>query len=331
MQKITITATTLNEAIQEVKKRFGENAVIQNTETINNQICVTVSVLSQNEPIIVPSMQQSAPIPNPLLAIRMIEEISESNYLGQNFKEFWLKCLSPYLTSQEINLAASLDECLNFETQWIRKIIAAKPVVFLGSYGSGKTQALAKTAATLIASGRKVEIYNLDTFKTSGQGMLQIYAAKLNAPYFFGKDALIALQNHTQKHENTIKLIDTQGTNLQNPQGLEWLSIYANKFNFDPVMIVPCDACVSSVNNYANFVKEFDIKNLILSKMDLSSSLGLPVRLAWLSEIPIAMVNKSSSLGENLEYLDAEKLMHFFTENGTTDNESNMSNLGIRF
>lgn len=331
MQKITVSAPTVNEAIQEVKKRFGKDIVIKSADHFGDQICVTFTSPNKSEQIIVPSMQQAERIDSPLSAIRLVEEICDSHYLGQNFKDFWLKCLSPHLTSQSTKIGASLNECLNFETQWIRKIMTAKPVVFLGSYGVGKTQILAKVAAILIASDRKAAIYNLDTFKTSGKGMLQTYATKLGVPYYFGKDALLALQNHAQNHENTVILIDTQGTNFKNPQGLEWLTAYSQKVHFDPVLVVPCDACISLVDEYANFAKKFDVQNLILSKMDISNSLGLPIRLAWLSEIPIAMVNKSSGLGESLEYLDSEKLINFLTENGTIDHESNMSDLGIRF
>ncbi len=329
MQKITIIATTLNEAMQEVKKRFGEDVIIESTEEFNNQIRITIALFDKGEAIIVPSLRQAEQIisvnviGNPLLAIRFVEEICNSHYLGKDFQDFWLKCLSSYSNRTEINLAESLAECLNFETQWIRKAMVLKPIVFLGSYGVGKTQILAKTAALLKASDRSVEIYNLDTFKTSGQGMLQAYAAKLGVPYYFGKDALTALKTHTKKQEKAVKLIDTQGVALKNSKDLDWLETYSQKLMFDPVLVVPCDSSVSLVDDYAHFAKKFRVRNLILSKMDIAASLGLPVRLAWCSEIPIAMVNHSASLGDNLRYLDAEKLINHLVERSVVDQENN--------
>jgi len=338
MQKITVTAPTLNEAIQEVKKRFGEEVVIERTEEINNQIRITVALFDGDEPIIVPSLRQAEhrlaknAIDNPLSAIRLVEEICRAHYLGQDFQDFWLKCLSPYLTLTGINLADSLGECLNFETQWIRKTLALKPIVFLGSYGVGKTQILAKTAALLKASDRDVEIYNLDTFKTSGQGLLQAYAHKLDIPYHFGKEGWTALQASIKGQSDAVKLIDTQGINLKSSQDLDWLITYAQKFMFDPVLVVPCDACVSLVTEYTNFAKKFGVRNLILSKMDIAGTLSLPVRLSWLSEIPIAMANNSSNLSDNLQYLNSEKLLSPLRGDGMDEPQSAQpQNFGLSY
>ena len=59
MQKITITATSLNEALQEVKKRFGEDVAIERTEEINNQVRVTVALFEGEEPKKVPSLRKA--------------------------------------------------------------------------------------------------------------------------------------------------------------------------------------------------------------------------------------------------------------------------------
>ena len=314
MQKITITAPTLNEALQEVKKRFGEDVAIERTEEINNQVRVTVALFEGEEPILVPSLRKAEKnrIDNPLSAIRMVEEICSSHYLGQDFQDFWLKCLSPYLTLTGINIAESLSECLNFEPQWIRKILSLKPVVFLGSFGVGKTQILAKVAALLKASDRAVEIYNIDTIKTSGQGLLQAYAHKLDVPYYFGQEGWLSLQENIKNQTDVIKLIDTQGVNLKNSDVLNWL-LSAQKFVFDPVLVVPCDGCVSLSPDYVSFIKKFGVRHIILSKLDIAGSLSLPIRLAWSSEVPIAMVNGSPNLSENLQYLNASKLLNALT------------------
>jgi flagellar biosynthesis GTPase FlhF len=318
MQKITITATTLNDALQEVKRRFGEDVVIERTEEINNEIRITVTLFDGDEPILVPSLRTNEKnrIDNPLSAIRLVEEICQDHYLGSDFKDFWLKCLSPYLTLTGIDIAESLSECLNFEPQWIRKILSLKPVVFLGSFGVGKTQILAKVAALLKASERAVEIYNLDTLKASRQGLLQAYAHKLDVPYYFGKEAWGTLQASIKNQSEAVKLIDTSGVNFKNPEDLSWLASYAQKFVFDPVLIVPCDGCVSLASDYASFIKKFGVRHLILSKTDVAGSWSLPVRLAWVSEVPIAMVNGSANLSENLQYLNAGKLLNSLNKAG---------------
>jgi flagellar biosynthesis GTPase FlhF len=334
MQKITITAPTLNEAIDEVKKRFGEDVVIERTEEINNQIRITVALFEGEEPILVPSLRNTEKnsIDNPLSAIRLVEEICHDHYLGDDFKDYWLKCLSPYLTLTGINIAESLAECLNFEGQWIRKILNLKPVVFLGSHGVGKTQILAKTAALLKACDRSVEIYNFDTLKSSGQGMLQSYAQKLGVPYYFGQDAWKILQESIKVQNETVKLIDTQGVDLKNPKDLGWLVSYGQKFVFDPVLIVPCDGCLSLTADYGHFIKKFGVRHIILSKMDLAGSLSLPLRLAWTTEIPIAMVNNSASLSMNLQYLNASKLLSSMTGTQITGAETDMTaELGMKY
>lgn len=311
MQKITITTPTLNEAMKEVKRLYGEDVVIESTEEINNQIRITLAFIDDEEAIIVPSLRKPIKnrLDNPLSAIRLVEEICQKHYLGQDFQEAWLKHLSPYLTLAGINIAESLSECLQFETQWLRKILTQKPVVFLGSYGSGKTQILAKVAALLKASDRPVRIYNFDTVKSSGQGLLQSYAYKLDLPYSFGKDAWNALQEDIKNQVECVKLIDTPGVKLGDPEDLDWLSNHYQKYIFDPVMIVPCDNCESLTSAYKNFIKKFDVRHIILSRLDLAGSFTLPVRLAWLSQAPIAMINNSPNLGDNLQYFNAAKLL----------------------
>lgn len=323
MQKITITAPTLNEALQEVKKRFGEDAVIEQTEEFNKQIRITVAVLDDGySPIVVPSLRKKESdelrIENPLSAIRLVESICKQHYLGQDFQDMWLKNLSPYLVLIDVNLADPFSECLSFEPQWQRKLLKEKPVLFLGTYGSGKTQALAKVAALLKSSDRSAEIYNLDTVKSSDQAMLATYAKKLDMPYYFGPEAWQRLRDDVKAVKDSIKLVDTPGVNLDSPKEIEWLKPYTQKFGFETVLLVPADACVSQANSYTKFIKNFHVHNLIISKVDVSKSLGLPVRVAWTSGVPIAMVNNSAQLGDNLQYLNAQKLlqlMHYQESN----------------
>ena len=330
MQKITITAPTLNEALIEVKKRYGDEVAIERTEEINEQVRVTVALFEGDQPIIVPSLKKSEKnlIDNPLSAIKIVEEICSQHFLGQDFQDFWLKRLSPYLTLTGINLSESLSECVNFESQWIRKILSLKPVVFLGSYGVGKTQILAKVAALLKAAGRPVEIYNMDTLKASGQGLLQAYAAKLDVPYYFGKEGWKALQDSIRTQTDVIKLIDTQGINLSSPKDIDWIIPYVEKFVFDPVLVIPCDGCVRLTNQYAQFIRQYSVRHLILSKLDLVSSLSLPIRLAWNSEVPIATVNGSSSLSDNLQCFNAAKLLDLLT--GVAAEAEGDQDLGLR-
>lgn len=323
MQKITITAPTLNEALLEVKKRFGDEVAIERTEEINEQVRVTVALFEGDQSIIVPSLRnvKKTLIDNPLSAIKIVEEICNEHYLGQDFQDFWLKCLSPYLTLTGINIAESLSECVNFELQWIRKILSLKPVVFLGSFGVGKTQILAKVAALLKSSDRAVEIYNMDTVKVSGQGLLQAYAHKLDVPYYFGKEGWKALQENIRNQTDVVKLVDTQGVNLSNSSDLDWIRTYVEKFIFDPVLVAPCDGCVSLMSNYTGFIKKFNVRHLILSKLDIAGSLSLPIRVAWNSEVPIAMVNSSANLSDNLQYFNAAKLLNALTGVAAEDSQ----------
>lgn len=326
MQKTTITAPTLNEALQEVKKRFGEDAVIEQTEEFNNQIRITVAVIDNGRsPIIVPSLRKKEGgefrIENPLSAIRLVESICKQHYLGQDFQDFWLKNLSPYLVLIDVNLADPFSECLSFEPQWQRKLLKEKPVLFLGTYGSGKTQALAKTAALLKASDRAVEIYNLDTVKSSDQAMLEAYAKKLDLPYYFGPDAWQRLRDDIKDIKDSIKLVDTPGINLDSPKEIEWLKPYTQKFGFETTLLVPADACVSQTDAYTKFIKNFHVHHLIISKIDVSKSLGLPVRVAWLAGIPIAMINNSAQLGDNLQYLNAQKLLQLMHQSATIQHQ----------
>lgn len=325
MQKITITAPTLKDALLEVKNRYGDDVAIERTEEINDQVRVTIALFDGDKPIIVPSLKKTEEqnlVDNPLSAVKIVEEICTEHYLGQDFQDFWLKRLSPYLTLTGINIAESLSECVNFEPQWIRKTLAMKPIIFLGSYGVGKTQILAKVAALLKASDRPVEIYNMDTLKTSGQGLLQAYAAKLDVPYHFGKEGWKALQDNIRAQTDVIKLIDTQGVNLSKASDLDWIIPYVEKFIFDPVMVVPCDGCVSLSNQYASFIKKYSVRHLILSKLDIAGSLSLPVRLAWNSEVPIALVNGSANLSDNLQSFNASKLLDLLTGVATESTQS---------
>jgi flagellar biosynthesis GTPase FlhF len=117
MQKITITAPTLKEALSEVKKRYGDDVAIERTEEMKDQVRVTIALFDGDKPIIIPSLKNKEDqnlIDNPLSAVKIVEEICTDHYLGQDFQDFWLKRLSPYLTLTGINIAESLSECVNF-------------------------------------------------------------------------------------------------------------------------------------------------------------------------------------------------------------------------
>lgn len=333
MQKVTITATTLNDALNEVKKRFGEEAIIENTEEFDKEFRITVAITDEDKktPIIVPNINKNYSFESrnfltnsPLDAVRFIENICRQHRISDEFKEFWLDRLSPYLVLVDINLAESFSECVHFEQQWHRKILTEKPVVFLGTYGAGKTQSLAKLAAILKSSDRKVAIFNLDTIKASGQGMLESYAKKLDVPYYFGKNAWENLKAN-EENEKTIKLVDTSGINIQEPKDLEWLESYAKKFLFETVIVVPADTCSSQKESYINFIKKFYTTNIILTKIDISRIMGLPVEISWKTGASLNMINKSPNLGDALEYISPEKFLSILSQS------IDLKKIGIKF
>jgi flagellar biosynthesis GTPase FlhF len=145
--------------------------------------------------------------------------------------------------------------------------------------------------------------------KASYQAMLEAYAKKLNLPYYFGPEAWQRLREDVKEVKNSVKLVDTPGVNLDKPKEIEWLMPYTQKFGFETIMMVPADGCFSQANSYKQFIKNFHAHHLMISRVDIAKSLGLPIRVAWESSVPIAMINNSAQLGDNLQYLNAQKLL----------------------
>lgn len=132
------------------------------------------------------------------------------------------------ITEEEVRevLASSIEEMLS---PYIVSLIPpiASPCVFLivGVNGSGKTTTIGKLASYFQEQGKKVAVAAGDTFRAAAKEQLQIWADRLNIPFYSAPDnsdpaslAFDAIKAAREAHVD-ILFIDTAGR-LHNKTGL---------------------------------------------------------------------------------------------------------------
>jgi flagellar biosynthesis protein FlhF len=327
-QKKVITAPTMAQALAQVKREFGADALILNSEELPGLVRLTAS----NEgswPNIAPksssaqksskdsnqtktAQDKSHQVPftrkdfktfqytNPsyseaLTAISAVCDICDFHQLGDALGEAWLQAMNPEFGKNPILLAPALGRVIGTSPQWMENLNIDRQAVLIGPPGSGKTVTIAKLAAMLTERGKKVKVVTLDIFKASGARQLEGYLQPLNLPLRVGPEHL-----PSDTSGNEIVLVDTPALNIRDHNDIDYLNALAEKIAVPFTLVLSADMNPAEAEEIALLYKNNGAKTLIATRLDHVRRFGTLLRAAHM-HLKITLTSQSPELAEGLQ------------------------------
>ncbi|MEA3334054.1 MAG: flagellar biosynthesis protein FlhF, partial [Pseudomonadota bacterium] len=163
---------------------------------------------------------------------------------------------------------ATLARQLMGRVEVLKQAEMARVITFVGPTGVGKTTTLAKLAASFIASGERVALISVDTFRLGATEQIQEYGRRLKAPVEIVKERLELLNVLNSFAGFDRVLVDTMGRSSRDHAGLAALCRVLKVVTGDTFLVLP--AALQEEDLLENLVhfRPFSCRALLFTKLD---------------------------------------------------------------
>ncbi|AWZ48210.1 flagellar biosynthesis protein FlhF [Clostridiaceae bacterium 14S0207] len=182
---------------------------------------------------------------------------------------------------------------------------------FVGPTGVGKTTTIAKLAGkyTLLYK-KKVGLITVDTYRIGAVEQLKTYAEIMNIPFsvvFNIKEMEDAIK---KMQDCDVILVDTTGRSSKNLMQLQELRAFVNKTNADRTYLVLSSTTkLSDISSIIEGYKILNYNNLILTKLDETTTYGSILNVINQSGVPLSYLTTGQSVPEDIKNLNKEQLL----------------------
>ncbi|MBU3208836.1 flagellar biosynthesis protein FlhF [Clostridium algidicarnis] len=192
-------------------------------------------------------------------------------------------------------------------------------VVFVGPTGVGKTTTIAKLAGKLsLIEKKKVGLITLDTYRIGAVDQLRTYADIMGIDFKVVmnqkemKEALKSMENM-----DTI-LIDTTGRSSKNIMQISELRSYINKIDEARIyLVLSCTTKDKDIDFITEAYKVLKYNNVIITKLDETSSYGSILQILNKSSKPLSLVSTGQNVPDDIKVLSKEELLKLILQEDT--------------
>ena len=183
-------------------------------------------------------------------------------------------------------------------------------VVLVGPTGVGKTTTIAKLAGKLsLIEKKKVGLITIDTYRIGAVEQLKTYADIMNIPFqvvFTIKDMGKAIENMS---DCDVILIDTTGRSSKNRMQISELRAFIDKVNTDNIhLVISCTTKNRDIDVIVEGYKELNYNNVIITKLDETSTYGSILNILQAAKKPISFVTTGQNVPEDIKVMNSEEL-----------------------
>lgn len=288
MRLKTFHGSTMREAMDMVRDELGPHAIIVSSEETPQGINMVAAL-------------DTATDASPISGSNPYEELQTcfsqhnvcSSYVyhllqrfPKDFKGDLITILEQIFASQNFFQPLTLD--------------SSTPLLLMGPPGVGKSLALAKLAAQCVLSDQPVHLITSDRHKAGAVEQLTTFAEALEVEVSVIENPALLKRAIDNKNEKQILLIDTPSTNPLDSRNLQTLKslIISNKIT--PILTLSAEFDTLYSLDIINKFSDFNFKNLLITKMDLTKRLGNILKLSSENQFQLCAFGEGSSLAELL-------------------------------
>jgi flagellar biosynthesis protein FlhF len=317
MRLRTFTASTISEAMRQVRTALGDDAVILSTEQNGKTVTLTAAIepAAGAPAAAVPAAPQGADDLDSALRYHGVPKALADRLLATAGD---LEGGSPQQA-----LTAALRARFGFRPLAERK--PTKPILFAGLPGAGKSATLAKLAARAKVNGWAATAITCDLAKAGAIEQLATYAKALEIPAYRAKDAA-TLRRAVQKADaDGLILIDTLGTNPLKQGDLAQLCALAEAASAEIVLVMAAGGDAIESAELAAGYAEAGATRLVATKVDVARRYGGLLAAAEAGRLAFAGLGTSPEIASGLGTLRADQLCRLILPAGRAESRSAVS------
>lgn len=187
-----------------------------------------------------------------------------------------------------------------------------KTLIFMGPTGVGKTTTIAKIASHFaVEEKKKIAMLTADTFRIAAAEQLRTYANILEVPFrvIYTEEELMAAISDFRDYDYIF--VDTTGHSHQNEELLEkmkkLLATAAEAGESQAFLVLSTTTKYRDLQRISSSYKEIADYQLILTKLDETSTLGSLLNLKLFTDADIAYVTCGQNVPDDIEQFNPQK------------------------
>lgn len=293
------SAPSMAEAMADVRRELGEDAIIVSTQrAVGGQGVRITAALEETASDDEVHIALSGGVPSPVL-----DHIREQLiYHG----------LPPRLIERLVNAArrvgtedptmacaGALDELFAFAPLPERQ--APRPFMMVGPPGSGKTIAVAKLAARGRLNGRSVGVISADTVRAGALEQLSAFTNILNVDLRKARGAhALAQLLYEDINRHDLVFIDTPGLNPFLPGDIEYLANLIAEVDVEPVLVMAAGGDPVEAAEMAEAFAQVGATRLLATRLDMTRRLGAILAAADAAQFMFSEVSINPHIANGL-------------------------------
>jgi len=319
------SANNMQEALSQIRKSLGDDAVIIDTQEGEGMVKVTAAVENTapkvNPHKAAPPEPAPAPVKKSLKELEQEEEIEEldiNHFLSHHGIPQSLKIRIQELAAsfdapnKLVALSSAIDVLFHFEP--LNNNYQNKPIMLVGPPGVGKTVTTAKLASQAVLEGISPRLINTDVIRTGALAQLEGFADILKADVIevSAPDQLDAAIN-SKASNGQLTIIDTPGYNPFDLKEMEELHKMITASDVEPVLVVCAGSDPLEAREMAETYEALGVRRFIATRLDVARRYASIISTAEAGDLAFAGVGLTPYLAKGIRQIDSMIMARLLT------------------
>lgn len=311
MRMKTYTAPTMSEALDQLRRELGEDALLVSTQRLGAGAGVRITAAVEDddiEPEIERLSADGESEPRETSFFKKIRTILESHGTPDELTEKILRQLrEPGKGGELVALAKALDTVFAFHQ--LPEHIKGQAFMMIGAPGVGKTVMAGKLATRACMSGRRVGIVCADTVRAGAAEQLVAFTNILDLSLLKAHSPE-SLRKNVRLLKKTCDLIyiDMPALNPFKPQDMDDLTAYIETADALPVLVMPAGIDPYESGETAEAFAEAGAVYLMATRLDAARRFGGILSAADAGRLTVCEASLSQSVSRGLSPVNAVSL-----------------------
>lgn len=311
------SANNMQEALSQIRKTLGDDAVIIDTQEGEGKVKVTAAVENTGPKVnprkTAPPRPSPAPVKKSLKELEQEEQVEEldiNHFLSHHGIPQSLKIRIQELAasfdapSKLVALSSAIDVLFHFEP--LNNNYQNRPIMLVGPPGVGKTVTAAKLASQAVLEGISTRLINTDVVRTGALAQLEGFADILQTDIIevSAPDQLEAAIN-SKASKNHLTIIDTPGYNPFDMKEMEELHKMITASEVEPILVIAAGTDPLEAREMAETYEGLGVRRFIATRLDVARRYASLISTAEAGNLAFAGVGLTPYLAKGIRNIDS--------------------------